>query len=118
MSGFKESPGIIDPKNAKYGSVGRYLLSLLRQEDVEFIGKENVDFFSALGNEKFGDYFEAYLAAASVAYNRETGRPDIFFYLLGGSHGMNDYVTPMITSLLSNNPRTTWGIGQQQVNAR
>jgi len=105
-TGFSESPGVIDPNNEKYGEVGRYLLSLLRPEDIEFVGKGNFDFFASLGNVRFGDYFEAYLAAAAVAYNRETRRPDIYYFLLGGSHGANDHVTPMITNLLAANPRT------------
>ena len=105
-TGFNESPGVIDPQNDKYGEVGRYLLSLLLQEDIEFVGRGNFDFFASLGNVRFGDYFEAYLAAAAVAYNRETRRPDLYYFLQGGSHGANDHVTPMITNLLAANPRT------------
>ena len=105
-SGFPDSPYIIDPGNQKYGEIGRYLLGLLSQEDIAFIGRNNFDFFGGLGDERFGDYLETYLAAASIAYNREKNRPDIYYFLVGGSHGANDFVTPMLCSLLSANPRT------------
>ena len=105
-SGFSDSPYIIDPGNKKYGEIGRYLLKLLSQQDIAFIGRNNFDFFCGLGDERFGDYLETYLAAASIAYNRENNRPDIYYYLVGGSHGNNDLVTPMLRNLLSANPRT------------
>ena len=97
---FAETPGCTDPGNEVYAEACSVILLATYDSQTAIAQRPAFESVVGAGPEKKGDYVEAMLAAANVAFAYEAGLRLTWHGLRGGAHGMSDDPTRLLVSTI------------------